>query len=195
MNCGIYKIENLLDSKIYVGSSVNVNNRKYKHFWMLRKGIHDNIHLQNAYNKFGEDNFTFSIIELCVVNDLILLENKYINSYKSSDSNFGYNLAKVNEFRRNTFNDEVKLKLSKHNQNKNGNINRFKLTEMSGGGSQVFDNLFEAARYLIKEGFTKGSERNVRQKLSTTLRGKTINNGCNGSIRKTIYKHNFELIN
>jgi len=195
MDCGIYKIENLSDNKIYIGSSVNINSRKYKHFWMLRKNIHDNNHLQNSYNKFGEKKFTFTILELCNIEDLIMLENKYINTYKTDNSEFGYNLAKVNEFRRNTFNDDVKLSLSKYNLNKNGNIKKFMLTEISNGKSNIFDNLFEASRYLINEGFTNGSERNVRQKLSTTLRGKIINNGYKGSIRKTIYKHNFKLIN
>jgi group I intron endonuclease len=195
MDCGIYKIENLSDNKIYIGSSVNINSRKYKHFWMLRKNIHDNNHLQNSYNKFGEKKFTFTILELCNIEDLIMLENKYINTYKTDNSEFGYNLAKVNEFRRNTFNDDVKLNLSKYNLNKNGNIKKFILTEISNGKSNIFDNLFEASRYLINEGFTNGSERNVRQKLSTTLRGKIINNGYKGSIRKTIYKHNFKLIN
>jgi len=195
MDCGIYKIENLSDNKIYIGSSVNINSRKYKHFWMLRKNIHDNNHLQNSYNKFGEKKFTFTILELCNIEDLIMLENKYINTYKTDNSEFGYNLAKVNEFRRNTFNDDVKLNLSKYNLNKNGNIKKFILTEISNGKSNIFDNLFEASRYFINEGFTNGSERNVRQKLSTTLRGKIINNGYKGSIRKTIYKHNFKLIN
>jgi group I intron endonuclease len=195
MNCGIYKIENKYDNKIYIGSSVNVDNRKYKHFWMLRKNIHDNNYLKNSYNKFGEENFTFEVLELCNFEDLILLENKYITMYKADDPIFGYNLAKVNEFRRNTFNDDVKLRLSKYNQKKHGNFEKFVLTEISNNKSYVFDNLFEAARYLINEGFSKGSEKNVRQKLSTALRGKIMDNGCNGSIRKTIYKHNFKLIN
>ena len=175
MKSGIYKIENLVDKKVYIGSSINVNKRQYKHFWMLRKNIHDNLHLQNSYNIHGESNFTFNVIDICNIKDLIFLENHYINTYKSNDSDFGYNLAKVNEFRRNTFNDEVKLKLSKYNQNKNGNINKFKLTNISDNKSNVFDNLFEAARYLIKEGFTTGSERNVRQKLSIALRGRITN--------------------
>jgi len=66
---------------------------------------------------------------------------------------------------------------------------------MSSNKILKFDNLFDAAKYLITEGFTTGSERNVRQKLSYALRGKKINNGHNGSIRKTIYKHYFETIN
>jgi group I intron endonuclease len=195
MTSGIYKITNLNDNKVYIGSSINVTKRQYKHFWMLRNNKHDNLHLQNSFNKFGESSFLFEVIQFCGVNNLVSLENNYIIEYKSNDSNYGYNLAKVNEFRRNTYNDEVKLKLSLYNKNKNGNINKFTLTEINGCVSNTFDNLFEAARYLINGGFTTGSERNVRQKLSNALRGKIIKNDYNGTIRKTIYKHKFETIN
>jgi group I intron endonuclease len=127
MNCGIYKIVNVKTNKIYIGSSVNIKNREKRHFWMLRKNIHDNEYLQNSYNKYGKDFFEFETIELCPFDDLILKENYYINKYKSNDLLFGYNLATVNEFRRNNFNNEVKIKLSKHNLLKNGNIQLFSL--------------------------------------------------------------------
>ena len=57
--------------------------------------------------------------------------------------------------------------------------------------------MVDAANYLIDNGFTNGTPRNVRMKLSVALRGKKINNGKNnnGSIRKTCYKHKFEIIN
>jgi group I intron endonuclease len=195
MNIGIYKITNLVDNKVYIGSSVDVYKRQYKHFWMLRKNQHDNVHLQNSYNKFGEINFVFSVIELCEVENLIPLENKYITTYKSNDSNFGYNLATVNDFRRNTYNDEVKLKLSKYNQSKNGNFKKFSLTDIDTQKTFVFDNLIDVANYLINNGFAKGKHRNVRSILSSSLRGKKVNNGYKGSIRKTCYKHTFNVIN
>ena len=195
MNSGIYKILNKTNNKVYIGSSIHLNNREYKHFWMLRNSIHDNKFLQNSFNRDGLDNFVFEIIEFCGHSSLVDRENYYIDYYKSNNSDFGYNMAKVNEFRRNTYNDDVKLNLSKSNLKKNGSILRFNLIEIDGNKVSMFDNLFEAARYLINGGFTNGSERNVRQKISQALRGKKINNGYNGSIRKTIYKHYFETIN
>ena len=124
MTSGIYLIKNIVNNKIYVGSSVNLNDRNYKHFWMLRKGIHDNNHLQNSYNKHGDSSFIFEILEYCPSEKLILKENYYISKYKSNTADFGFNLATVNNFRRNTFNDEVKVKLSKHNLNKNKNFSK-----------------------------------------------------------------------
>jgi group I intron endonuclease len=62
-NCGVYKIVNMLDGKIYVGSSISLKNRKYEHFRALRKGTHKNKHLQNAFIRDKEENFQFEIIE------------------------------------------------------------------------------------------------------------------------------------
>lgn len=195
MGCGIYKITNIQNGKVYIGSSVNVSNREYKHFWMLNKGIHDNEYLQKSYNKYGKDVFIFEIVEYCEPNRLIEKENIFISLHESNNLNKGYNLALVNDFRRNTYNDEVKVKLSKYNLNKNGNINKYSLSNIETKENLTFDNLVDGANYLIENGFANGSPRNVRMKISNSLRGKLVNNGYNGSIRKTCYKHTFEIIN
>jgi group I intron endonuclease len=195
MLSGIYRIQNIINNKIYIGSSININNREYKHFWMLNKGIHDNQYLQNSYTLYGKNSFVFECIEFCNEKSLIEKENYYISLYKSNDLNYGYNLASVNEFRRNTFNDEVKIKLSKYNLNKNGNINKFSLTNILTKKEIEFNNLVEAANYLIENGFANGKPRTVRIKLSLSLRGIKVNNGYKGSIRKTCYKHEFKIIN
>ena len=197
MNIGIYKIQNKINNKVYIGSSIVLNKRKYKHFWMLNKGVHPNIYLQKSYNKNGTEVFEFEILELCEENDLISRENYYINYYKSNEMGFGYNLALVGDSRRNIVSDEVKMKLSIHNQIKNGNCSKFSLINLKNNISNNFDNLKDGARYLLDNGFADGSERNVRQKLSVCLRGKPIDNGnkkCN-TIRQTCYSHRFEIIN
>jgi hypothetical protein len=106
-------------------------------------------------------------------------------------------MALVNEFRRNTYNDEVKNKLSRYNLMKNGNFKTFSLTNIETKEEYIFDTLVSGANYLLENGFTKGKIRNIRMKLSNSLRGKKINNGKNnnGSIRKTCYKHEFKIIN
>jgi group I intron endonuclease len=195
MGCGIYKIENLVDKKIYIGSSINLESRKYKHFWMLDNDKHDNNHLQNSYNKFGKDIFKFEILEICDTTELFERENHYIEMYKSNINEYGYNLALVTESRRNTYNEEVKTKLSKYNLNKNGNFNRFSLINIETNKEYFFDTLVDAANYLIVNGFTKGKPKYVRVKISSCLRGLKLNNGHNGSVRKTCYKHKFKIIN
>lgn len=96
---GIYQIRNIVNNKIYIGSSANLMNRKSGHFCMLRKNKHDNSYLQYAYNKYGADSFSFEI--LCILDSspeiLFLFENMFINYYKSNNSKFGYNLRKEAE--------------------------------------------------------------------------------------------------
>ena len=194
MGCGIYKIENLKNGKIYIGSSVNLESREYKHFWMLERNNHDNEYLQNSYNKYGKDSFKFEIIEECDESLLIEKENYYIDIYKSNTLEYGYNLAKVNEFRRNNYNDEVKVKLSKYNLIKNNNFTIFSLTNIDTNEEFIFESLVDGANYLIEKGFAKGKPRNVRMKISNSLRGIIVDNGSKGSIRKTCYKHKFKII-
>ena len=60
---GIYQIRNLVNNKIYVGSSNNLYRRKtYEHFRELRLNKHHNKYLQNSYNCHGEENFVFEVI-------------------------------------------------------------------------------------------------------------------------------------
>jgi group I intron endonuclease len=194
MGCGIYKIENIKNKKLYVGSSVDLKIRKLKHFWMLKKGIHDNIFLQYSYNKFGKEVFLFSIIEECEESMLVDRENFFIDFYNSNNMKFGYNLATVTNTRRNVFNMEVKTKMSKTALKNNGNFIKFSLTNINTNEEYIFESLVDDANYLINSKYAKGKPRNVRMSISNCLRGIKLNNGHNGSIRKTCYKHNFKII-
>lgn len=75
---GIYCIINLLNQKKYIGSSINVGTRLAKHISILRGNYHFNSHLQNAYNKYGESNFSIYLLELDI-NNLTEKEQFYID--------------------------------------------------------------------------------------------------------------------
>ena len=62
---GIYKIINKVNGKYYLGSSQNFHKRKLRHFNELRKNKHHSIHLQRAFNKYGEKSFEFVELEIC----------------------------------------------------------------------------------------------------------------------------------
>ena len=90
---GIYKIISKIDGKYYIGSSKNINGnygRWYKHKYYLNKNIHHNLHLQNAWNKYGEDNFEWIIIQYCKESDLLKTEQNYLNIAKLN-KNLCYN--------------------------------------------------------------------------------------------------------
>lgn len=89
--CGVYKIQNKIDGKLYIGSSKDIERRKKEHLCRLRQNNHDNQYLQNAYNKYGKENFIFEIIELCDTENQYDLEQKWINLYK--DKNILYNIS------------------------------------------------------------------------------------------------------
>ena len=92
---GIYGIKNKVNNKIYVGKTMmNFGDRWNCHKSQLRGGYHDNPHLQNSWNKYGEDNFEFIIIHNCKNNEDVdqvnLLEIEYIKHYR--DLGLSYNI-------------------------------------------------------------------------------------------------------
>lgn len=91
--CGIYKIENLVNGKIYIGQSKHIKQRWSEHKKELRRNNHGNDYLQRAWNKYGEENFKHTVIEECSEDELDEREIYYINLYNSFESDIGYNLT------------------------------------------------------------------------------------------------------
>ncbi len=81
MTTGIYKITNLQTNQAYYGSSNNVEKRLNSHKSKLKRGIHDNRFLQRSYDKYGLDNFSFIIVEITTKENLLITEQKYIDTY------------------------------------------------------------------------------------------------------------------
>ena len=91
---GLYKIKNIVNDKFYIGSSNNLNRRKYEHFNSLKTNKHRNPHLQNSFNKYGKENFVFEIVEECDEEDLLLREQMYIDWAVKNDWENCYNICK-----------------------------------------------------------------------------------------------------
>jgi len=79
---GIYKIENLVNGKIYIGSSIDIQKRWRDHKNTLNRNTHHNGRLQNAWNKYGADCFRFTIIEICFNFVLLSREQYYMDTLK-----------------------------------------------------------------------------------------------------------------
>ena len=86
---GIYKIRNKKTNKIYVGKSVNIEERWKQHKSELFFKKHHNVDLQEDYNKFGEDIFEYSVLELCEKDKLFDRERCWIDTFNARE--FGYN--------------------------------------------------------------------------------------------------------
>lgn len=91
--CGIYKITNIINNKVYVGQSTDIYTRWTIHKNELNNNRHHNIYLQNSWNKYGEQNFEFDILELCTEDLLDEKECHYIDLLNSMDKKYGYNLV------------------------------------------------------------------------------------------------------
>lgn len=87
----IYKITNKINNKTYVGQTNELRKRWRRHYRELEKNIHTNRHLQRAWNKYGADNFKFSVIESCLKEELNDKERYWISYYNSNDYKVGYN--------------------------------------------------------------------------------------------------------
>lgn len=110
---GIYCIENIVTNKKYIGQSVNINDRWCKHKAALNHGTHDNDYLQKAWNKYGETNFKFYILECCDSNKLDEREIYYIELHNTLNRNYGYNLKSGGQNNGIQASDYVKEKISK----------------------------------------------------------------------------------
>jgi group I intron endonuclease len=86
---GIYRIINRKDGKCYYGSSANIDKRFSLHLKTLRSGTHHNAHLQRAWTKYGENAFVFEIVEYCNADQLLVVEQAYLDSNVD-----GYNIGK-----------------------------------------------------------------------------------------------------
>lgn len=86
MTCGIYKIENLINGKIYIGQSIEIEKRWKKHL-----AAQDDFLIHKAIRKYGKNNFNFTILEECDIMDLDRKECYWINYYNTIIPN-GYNM-------------------------------------------------------------------------------------------------------
>ena len=91
---GVYQIRCTPTDKIYIGSTTDLQERWGQHRRSLCRGDHRNIHLQNAWDKYGEPNFEFSVLELVDnASDLLRVEQEWIDRTGCTNTNVGFNIS------------------------------------------------------------------------------------------------------
>ncbi len=86
---GIYEIKNLINGKRYIGQTSDLDYRWLHHRSDLKHQKHHSKHLQYAWNKYGEKNFIFVLIEKC---PCFILDDREKYWIKKLDTyNNGYN--------------------------------------------------------------------------------------------------------
>ena len=94
---GVYKIENILNGNVYVGSSKDIYGRWVRHRNDLNKEKHHCPHLQASWNKYKEFNFRFEILEKTMLDDwktLCECEQKWYDYYEEQNV-VRYNASKI----------------------------------------------------------------------------------------------------
>lgn len=89
----IYKVTNIVNKKIYIGSTINsLTRRKSSHLTRSRSSK-PRLLFHRALKKWGMENFEWEIIERCIeVSEMYDMEYHYIKQYNSLAPN-GYNLT------------------------------------------------------------------------------------------------------
>lgn len=193
--CGIYKIQNILNDKVYIGSSIHIMNRWSRHRSDLEKNRSTSNKLQLSYNKNGKDNFKFSIIEECSIDELLEREQFYIdlfdsynkgyNSVKFAGHTLGFSptketrdkirntLLKMNHMKGKKHSDESRKRMSEsHKGVKLSEEHKRKISENSSRhnlGKHLSD---ETKKKLSKSHKGKKLSQNVKDKISKSLTGK-----------------------
>lgn len=111
INSGVYCIENIQTGKKYIGQSVNITRRIKRHTLELAKGCHSNTHLQNAWNRYGEDSFEFKILIYCEPFELTKYEQFFVDLY-TPEKLYNIRIECVNSPLGTKYTEETRKKIS-----------------------------------------------------------------------------------
>jgi len=87
----VYKISNIIDNRVYIGSTINLHKRWNEHKRDLLKNKHQNIHLQRFVNKYGLDKLNFSVIETVIDDNILLNREQYYMNITENKFNIAEN--------------------------------------------------------------------------------------------------------
>lgn len=109
---GIYKITNIVNQKIYIGKSQNIEARWKQHKTrpFIESATQYNSPFYRAIRKYGLKNFLFEVLEECEISKLNEREIFYIQKFDSTNPKQGYNITRGGK-------NSVKFKLQENNIN------------------------------------------------------------------------------
>lgn len=172
---GIYEIKNKLNKNVYIGkTAMNFGDRWDSHRALLRSNKHFNKHLQNAWNKYGEENFEFNIVKECSLDDdLDLLEKDYIKKFK--EENLSYNMTDGGDggcWLGKHLTDEAKRKI--------GEKNRINMT----GRKLSEETRKKMSESQLKRVYTDEEKERRRERLRASNIGKVVSDETKELLRK-----------
>lgn len=182
---GVYQILNKANGKRYIGSTVNFQKRKTDHFQRLKRGMHHNDYLQNAWNLYGAKSFAFEVLEyVSNLDQLIEREQHYIdclcpeyNLSPTAGSQLGIKRTEETKQKMRQANigkklsEETKQKIKKAGHRRFEDLNERKKIGMFHRGR----NVSEATRQKMREwALTRFNNPEERKKITEARWGKNL---------------------
>lgn len=181
----IYKIRNIVNGHFYVGSSVSVRVRFQYHRRHLRNGTHHCGHLQNAWNKHGEDCFKFEIVEeVPLAENLLDVEGRWLSEHHGKP--YCYNIAScpIAPFKGMKHGASAKAKLSdvhKGKQHRLGHTNspehRARISAAMKGKKKSPQHVEKIRQRMIGTAYAKGHTVSAEVRALTAKRVAEITSG------------------
>lgn len=189
----IYKIENIINGKIYIGQTVRSLNDRINDY----KRGYGNDYINNTISKYGWDVLSFSIIDTAeTIDELNSKEIRYILEYKSNQKEFGYNIESGGNNSLPNENTKEKMSLSHRGIVQTDNwVNKRIAPAGSEEAKKYGRKKTEEEKIHLSENSTKywlGKERDeaTRKKISETKLKNGPSEKLKQSIYKTVYKKN-----
>lgn len=193
----IYKITNIITSKIYIGCTTKTIENRFLEHKSRSKSKKHNSKLYNSINKYGIDNFIIEEICKCNIDKMFELEKNYILEFNSFEN--GYNTTyggegclgykhsnEVKEKMSNIQKEKMKeLRIDKTYEEIYGDTANIEKEKRSNSGKQYWENCSDEDKnkridnqintLIIKSGYSKELIHNVRKlKFEDKLKPKQI---------------------
>lgn len=169
---GVYRIVNNINYKLYIGSSIHVNRRIYTHIKALNGKYHGNTHLQNAWDKYGSENFSFEIIEIIdgSEEDIRAREQYWLDYYQSYNYEFGYNISHYATYNGGyEISEETRKRLSESHKGKvHSEETKKKMSEIKQGANNPRYGKCHSKETKEKMRETHQGEKSINAKLTET---------------------------
>ena len=192
---GIYKIESKIKpEKIYIGSAVSISKRWNIHLCLLRSNKHYNKKLQSHFNKYGESDLQFSVLLGCPKEDLIKIEQFFIDSHNpwfnnrpKAESNLGKRgQIPWNKGLKNGYSDEVRKKMSDSHKGqvawnkglkckKQSDETKLKRSESMKGKNTWRKGMKDTPESRLKKSEAQKTRRRISESMKKTIALKKLN--------------------